>query len=415
MSDPEREPEPRLQPPEAAPHAVAAATTPPAPRRKKPGRWYAIGVVASALAAAACGEALYLRATSRPLVPGLADAAADVTCVVAERATYQPVTRYVGTIEPWLAATIGPQLTSAYVTDVRVRPGMAVARGEIVATLDCRESRASAQVVRDEAQAASAQERALARQAERTSALLDGGFVAENEVDLRTASSEAQHMHRIATEAQASRSSLYVSDCTLRAPFDGEVDVRRSDPGAFVGPGSVVVGVVDRSRVRVVADVPETALDEVAPGRSVDVHVLSTDVTLHATVTRRAPAADPVSRTVRIEIDLPNDDRSMPVRTTAEILVTASTGHDSISLPLTVARIVGARAGVWVVDSNVAHPRTMRVIGESADRVFLAPTIEAGSLVVLEGREALGDGTPVRVGRTLRSTEAASPDEGDHG
>ncbi len=407
------EQDPKPTPDETA--SVPAATTRPARRPKKTGRWYALGVIVCTLVAAACGQALYTHTTSRPLVPGLADAPAEVTCVTAERATYQPVTRYVGTIEPWLEASIGPQLTSAYVTDVRVRPGAFVARGDVVATLDCRESRASALIVRDEAQAQGAQERALARQSERTTALLEGGFVAANEVDLRAASSEEQHMHRVATEAQASRTSLFVSDCTLRAPFDGEVDVRSADPGAFVGPGSVVVGVVDRSRVRVVADVPETALEEVAPGRQVDVHVLSTDVTLHATVTRRAPAADPVSRTVRIEIDLPNDDRSMPVRTTAEILVTASTGRDSISLPLTAARIVGARAGIWTVDSNVAHPRTMRVIGESGDRVFLMPTIEAGSVVVLEGREALSDGTSVHVGRTLPSAAAEAPAAGEGG
>ena len=399
---------------EGAP-SVASTTARPARKPKKTGRWYALGVIVSTLVAAACSEALYVRETSRPLLPGLADAPAEVTCVTAEHATYQPVTRYVGTIEPWLEASIGPQLTSAYVTDVRVRPGAIVAEGEIVATLDCRESRASAQAVHDEAQAVAAQERALARQAERTSALLEGGFVAANEVDMRAASSEEQHMHRVATEAQASRTSLFVTDCTLRSPFDGEVDVRSADPGAFVGPGSIVVGVVDRSHVRIVADIPETALEEVAPGRQVDVHVIATDVTVHATVTRRAPAADPVSRTVRIEIDLPNEDHSMPVRTTAEILVTASRGIDSLSLPLTAGRIVGARAGVWIVESNVAHPRTLRVLGESGDRLFVMPTIPAGSLVVLEGREALGDGVTVHVGRTVPSTPPTSTTDGGPG
>ena len=173
------EQDPQPTPDETA--SVPAATTRPARRPKKTGRWYALGVIVCTLVAAACGQALYTHTTSRPLVPGLADAPAEVTCVTAERATYQPVTRYVGTIEPWLEASIGPQLTSAYVTDVRVRPGALVARGEVVATLDCRESRASAQIVRDEAQAQGAQERALARQSERTTALLEGGFVAAND------------------------------------------------------------------------------------------------------------------------------------------------------------------------------------------------------------------------------------------
>lgn len=417
MTDRDVQPTDPHEPPDAPPPPPPAPA--PSPRRRRPsrGRAYLIGIVVVALAAAACGQALYTRATSHPLVPALADAPAEVTCVTVEQGSYQPVTRYVGTIEPWLEASIGPQLTAAYVTDVRVRPGASILRGEVVATLDCRASRASAQAVRDEALAVAAQERALARQADRTSALLEGGFVAANEVDLRAASSEEQHMRRVATEAQASRSSLFVDDCTLRAPFDGEIELRSADPGAFVGPGSVVVGMVDRSRVRVVADVPETDLEAVAPDRDVDVHVLSTGQTLHARVTRRAPSADPVSRTVRIEIDLPNDERAMPVRTTAEVLVTARRGVDAITVPVTAARIVGSRARVWVVDGDRAHPRTLPVVGESADRVYLAPTLPPGSLVVLEGREALTDGTLVHVGRVLpASTPGAGPgDEGGAG
>lgn len=401
---------PSPSPPEDTPPGDAPPPpTRTTPRPSKGGRRRAlrtvVGIVASSVVAAACGQALYVRATSRPLPAPLADAPAEVTCVTAERASYRPVTRYVGTIEPWLAASVGPQLVAAYVTDVRVRPGAEVSRGDVLATLDCRESRASARAMHEEARAVQAQEQALSRQAERTSALLAGGFVAENDVDLRTASSEHEHLHRVATEAEASRSTLYVGDCTLRAPFDGEIDVRSTDPGAFVAPGDVVVGVVDRTRVRVVADVPETALGDVAPGMAVDVHVLSTGVTVPATVTRRAPAADPVSRTVRIEIDLPNDDRSIPVRTTAEILVRAREGTDAISLPLAAARVVGARARVWVVDGEVARPRTLRVVGEDGDALFVAPQIEDGTSVVLEGREALGDGTRVHVGRTLERAE----------
>jgi RND family efflux transporter MFP subunit len=401
--------------PEAPTSAPEAPPPPTRGRAASRGRAYAIGVVVLTLVAAAAGQMLYHHATSQPLVDPLADLPAEVTCVSAEAASYRPTARYVGTIEPWLEASIGPQLTSAYVTDVRVRPGAVVARGDILATLDCRESRATASVSREEALAVAAQEQALTRQAERTRALLDAGFVALNQVDQQTASSEERRAQRVAREAEASRSSLFVSDCTLRAPFDGEVDVRSADPGAFVGPGSVVVGVVDRSMVRIVADIPETALDEVAPGRPLDVHILATDATVHATVTRRAPAADPVSRTIRIEIDLPNDDHSMPVRTTAEILVTASEGISSISLPLTAAIVVGARARVWVIEDEVAHPRTLRVIGEEGDHVFVQPQIAAGTTVVVEGREALDDGTRVHVGRAATSTASAertTPDTG---
>jgi len=39
-----------------------------------------------------------------------------------------------------------------------------------------------------------------------------------------------------------------VSDCVLRAPFDGEIATRLVDPGAFVRPGTSIVSVIDRAR-----------------------------------------------------------------------------------------------------------------------------------------------------------------------
>ena len=58
---------------------------------------------------------------------------------------FRPSRTYVGTMEAWLSASIGPQLVSAYVDTVLVRPGAVVKRGEVLATLDCRDASAASQ------------------------------------------------------------------------------------------------------------------------------------------------------------------------------------------------------------------------------------------------------------------------------
>ena len=65
----------------------------------------------------------------------------------ARAGSYQPSRVYVGTLEAWLTASIGPQLVSAYVDTVLVRPGAVVKRGEVLATLDCRDASAASQGV----------------------------------------------------------------------------------------------------------------------------------------------------------------------------------------------------------------------------------------------------------------------------
>ena len=67
-----------------------------------------------------------------------------------------------------------------------------------------------------------------------------------------------------------------------------------------------IVSIVDRLTVRMTADVPENDFDVVVPGKVVSILVYATHKTITGAITRRAPAADAATRTVHIEIDLPD-------------------------------------------------------------------------------------------------------------
>ena len=68
-----------------------------------------------------------------------------VTVIVARETTFRDRRRYVGTLRPWIEASVGPQYISVYVDTVLVRPGATVRRGDVIATLDCRNASASSQ------------------------------------------------------------------------------------------------------------------------------------------------------------------------------------------------------------------------------------------------------------------------------
>src|SRR5437763_12521849 len=113
----------------------------------------------------------------------------------------------------------------------------------------------------------------------------------------------------MATQAKMVGTSLGVNDCILRAPVDGEVSRRLADPGAFVKPGNAVASIVDRSTVRVTADVPEGDFSIVSPQTPVKIKLLATGDELSGVIARRSPAASASTRTVRFEIDLPDPER----------------------------------------------------------------------------------------------------------
>lgn len=371
-------------------------TAPPiqteAPPPSRPGRPvipFVIGGIV--LCVVMLGAIMVWRAESKTNKVALSSSAKPVTVIKAAAGQYQPTRTYVGTIEPWVEAKIGPQLVSAYVDTVLVRPGAVVRKGDVLATLDCRNANATSQAVAMEARALDARQKAIAHEATRLSSLLDGGFVSANEAEQKEAQSASEEANLLAQKAKLLGSSLEVNDCILRAPFDGDVGTRTIDPGAFVHPGDAIVTVVDRATVRLVAAAPENDFDVVAPDNHAHLHVFATGARLEGAISRRAPSADPGTRTIHVEVDIPDPTRSIPVYTTGEITLNVGNPIPATELPLTVATIRGAKATVFVVEGDVARARTFKYLGEAGGSVFVDTSLAPGTLVVSEGRSLLGD------------------------
>jgi RND family efflux transporter MFP subunit len=355
-------------------------------------RAFPIAVAVGVSAVVAFGAALIIHAESQTNKIALASKPKPVSFVLAKQASYRPSRTYVGTIRPWVEASIGPQFVAAYVDTVLVRPGAAVKRNEVLGTLDCRNASAATQAIASQARAIDARQKAIADEAARKRALLDGGFIAENEVIQATAQSEAEAAQLASQRAALAQSSLQVNDCVLRAPFEGEIGARYMDPGAFARPGAPVVTVVDRSTVRVTIDVPESDFDYVGAGTKAKIKVIATGKELDASVSRRAPSADPGTRTVHVEIDVVDTERSLPVNTTAEVHIDVGEPVPATEIPIASATVQNKKAIFFTVDGDVAHVHAVPLLGELGGGFYLAPAdLAPGAQVVTEGRGLLGD------------------------
>jgi RND family efflux transporter MFP subunit len=363
-----------------------------------------IGATAAVVAAAVF---LASRADSQVNRTALADQPKGVTVVAARAARYRASRRYVGTIQPWIEARIGPQLASGYVDTVLVRPGDVVKRGQVIATLDCRNASAASKAVSMQARAIQTEQEAIAHEAARVAELKEGGFASPNEIERRAADSASKQAQLMETQARMQRATLEVSDCVLRAPFAGEIAARAVDPGAFVHPGMAVATVVDRTTVRVVGEVPEGDFDVVPVGTPVRVRALATNRELAAKISRRAPTADLSTRTVHLEIDVPDPTRSIPVGTTAELAIDVGEPSPATEIPLVAASVRGAKATVFVVDGQTARKGVYAVKGERDGSLFVEPALAAGGRVVTEGRALLQDGD--RVDAKLVTAAVAAP------
>jgi membrane fusion protein (multidrug efflux system) len=378
-----------------------------APEMPKGGRGVPVAIGAVVAVIVVAGAALLWSSESKTNKVPLAATPKPVSVVEAKLSTYRASRTYVGRIDPWVTANVGPQFVSAYVDTVLVRPGAVVKKGEVLATLDCRNANAAAQGIAMQARALDDQQKALSHESTRVAGLLAGGFVSPNEAEQKAALSSAKESELMAQRAKMLGTSLEVNDCVLRAPFDGEVATRTVDPGAFVRPGTPMVSIVDRTTVRMTADVPENDFDIVVPGKVVRIGVYATHQDITGAITRRAPAADAATRTVHVEIDVPDPHKEIPVGTTGELHVDVGEPIPATEVPLSSAAIRDTKATVYVVDGDIAHAHTFITLGEMQGVLYAGPTdIPEGTRIVTEGRALLKDGD--RVTAKLEETAATA-------
>jgi RND family efflux transporter MFP subunit len=334
---------------------------------------------------------LYLRSTVETNHESLSQSAKPVSVEPAQKGSFRPSREYVGTLQPWGLAKVGPQYVSAYVGTVLVRPGAVVKRGEVLATLDCRNASAATREIAAKAKAIEERRNAVAHETERMKEMQKGGFASDNELEQLSARTASESAEMESLRASLSARSLEVDDCVLRAPFAGEVADRYVDPGAYVRPGQPVVTVIDRNTVRVTAEAPEIDFAVVAPGTEVKIQG-----SLTAKISRRAPAADEVTRTIHFEIDVANQQHQLPVGTTATVAIDVGEPVAATLLPLRAATIRGDKATVYAVENNRAKRHVVPVLGELGGTLFVDPSLPAGASIVVEGRALLDDGDQVR-------------------
>ena len=160
-------------------------------------------------------------------------------------------------------------------------------------------------------------------------------------------------------------------------------------------PGMSIVSVVDRSTVRFSTDVPEIDFALVPPGTAVRISMSAVKREISGVISRRSPAADPSTRTMHFEVDLPDPERRIPVGTTGEARLDVGQPEPATEIPLYAASVRGPKATVFVLEGDVAHARTVAVKGEIGGSLFVDVSLAPGTLIVTEGRALLNDGDRV--------------------
>ena len=258
----------------------------------------------------------------------------------------------------------------------------------------------------------------------------------------RLAASRRAHL------SDAELAKLNIERCAIRAPFDGIIQAMMVEIGERVGPGSVLMTLIDPSRVEIAIRLPAAVYDRTRVGAACRAESESLPgVFWQGQVARIAPAADETTRTFAVYVIVDNTKQSQPlvpgVFVGAE--VQGPVREDRILVPRGVIREgyvlvaemgdppnatglathagwhahAGARERGDDVESTpqagagrgtdasvgmapmewVARQRSVSVERMIADRAIVTGEIAIGDRVILSHLSQLSDGSPVRVFR----------------
>ena len=211
-----------------------------------------------------------------------------------------------GVIEPVKQSVISAQ-ASGRVVKLLVKMGDQVKAGQLLATIDDRETtvgvqRSQAQLTQSEAELRNAQ-----MNFERTRDLRAQGFVSQAALDTAQTQYKAAQAGHDQANAGARASALSQGYTRVTAPYDGWVLQTHVDAGDLAVPGKPIVTVYAPLPLRAVVQVPASLAESTRAAKEVQVQLSDAngDSKWVAPVKRSAmPAADPVSQTVVWRLDL---------------------------------------------------------------------------------------------------------------
>jgi len=309
---------------------------------------------------------------------------------------------------------------AGYIRHINVDIGDRVRAGEVLATLDVPELTAQAaganagvaqtrdQIARAKSDILRAQANhdalhAAAKRLQQASAV-QPGLIAQQELDdanakdreaeaaLDAAKSTLSAMQQQlgVSQADQQRYSAMVDYSRIVAPFSGVVTWRYADTGALIQAGTsnassmpvVKLAQVDMLRLRL--PVPASLVGYVHVGDAATVRVQALGLAFTGKVARTTAALDPSTRTMQVEIDVPNKDGKLAPGMYAEVSLAIQSAGDALVAPVQAVDQTGVEPFVKVVNSDgVVEKRTVELGVTTATEAQILHGVSDGDKVIV--------------------------------
>jgi len=278
---------------------------------------------------------------------------------------------------------------SGVVRELFVEKGQAVSEGQPLARIDDR-------VLRAQAEQATAQAELAGETWQRQRRLWEVDSVGSEMMYIQA------RQQYLTAQANARALNERLSRTVVRAPIGGLVEDRMVEVGAMVAPGAPVARIVDVNPVKVVAGMPERFATDIEAGSPAELFISALgNRDFAGRVSFVGASVDPQSRTVPVEVAVPNPGGLLRPGMVADVRIAREQYEGAMVIPQDA--VLRSEDGYYVfvaVERDGGMHAEMRpvVVGESQQGlVQVQEGVQEGDRVIVVGQKQVTAGDRLNI------------------
>lgn len=318
--------------------------------------------------------------------------------------TYSASTRFLGIVEAASDSNIGFEVAGV-LSALDAKEGDFVTTGQLLGRLDIRQQSAALALAKAQEKEVAAQLELAKLNLQRVDSLLAQSLISQREADDARLTVEATQARLETTQASVRNAEIVIEKSELRAPFDGVVSKRITEPGSIVGPNVPIVRLVSVGEREAHVGISPKFANMAVIGESYTLFVEGK--ALSARLRSVGADVDPQTLTVLAVLTLPKD-QSVRVGQTVALEFEERVNETGGWLPITA--LLEGDKGLWTVlvtKENAAGElitarESVEIVYSEGERVFVRGTVADETNVVASGMQRLSPGSPVDIVPTIR-------------
>lgn len=313
-----------------------------------------------------------------------------ITTFTAEKEVFNHVLEIQGNVTTKNLIVIHPEY-NGILTNVYVKEGQKVTKGQLLAKIDdggLSQQLAQLQIQTDLAKTTFERQKRLWEQ---------------------NIGSEIQYLQAKSTyESQAesvNQLKKQIAKTNVTAPFSGTIDDVVTEQGSVVAAGQTqLMRIVNLDNMYIETDIPESYITNITNGKNVTVEFPVLGRSIETKIRQTSNYINPANRTFKVEVAIPNEDKSIKPNLTARLKINDYTNEEALLIPQSIIseNAEGDQYVYIVAEKNAENEGTAtRVIIKTGktqgDVIEVLEGIKNGTEIIKEGARSVKDGQTVKV------------------